>query len=62
MKPDAEIYERTLARLGRQPEEAVFVDDFAHNIEAAQQLGIATIHMRPDTNVPEELAWLGVMV
>ena len=62
MKPDAAIYERTLARLGRQPEETVFIDDFAHNIEAAQQLGMAAIHMRPDTNVPEGLARLGVTV
>jgi epoxide hydrolase-like predicted phosphatase len=60
MKPNAAIYERTLARLGRKPEEAVFVDDFAHNIEAAQKLGMATVHMRPDTNVPEALAKLGV--
>ncbi|MCB8942948.1 MAG: HAD family phosphatase [Ardenticatenaceae bacterium] len=62
MKPNAAIYERTLARLGRQPQEAVFVDDFAHNIEAAQQLGMATIHFRPGTNVPEALAQLGVTV
>ena len=62
MKPDAAIYERTLARLGRQPEEAVFVDDFAHNIEAAQQLGMATIHFRPGTNVPQQLARLGVVL
>jgi HAD superfamily hydrolase (TIGR01509 family) len=62
MKPDPAIYTLTLARLGRQPEEAVFVDDFAHNIEAAQQLGLATIHFHPDTNVPAELARLGVIV
>ncbi len=62
MKPDATIYERTLVRLERQPEETVFVDDFAHNIEAAQQLGMATIHFRSGTNVPEELARLGVVV
>jgi epoxide hydrolase-like predicted phosphatase len=62
MKPDPAIYELTLARLGRRPEEAVFVDDFAHNIEAAQQLGLATIHFHPDTNVPAELARLGVIV
>ncbi len=60
MKPDPEIYMRTLARLGRTPEEAVFVDDFAHNIEAARALGLHTIHFRPDTDVPMELARLGV--
>ena len=60
MKPDALIFERTLARLGRQPQEAVFVDDFAHNIAAAQALGLHTIHFQPSTNVPAELAQLGV--
>jgi epoxide hydrolase-like predicted phosphatase len=62
MKPDPAIYELTLERLRRRPEEAVFVDDFAQNIVAAQQVGMATIHFHPDTNVPEELARLGVIV
>ena len=60
MKPDPQIYQRTLKRLGRQPEEAVFIDDFAHNIEAAQAVGMATIHFKPGTFVPDELAKLGV--
>ena len=61
MKPDPEIYQCTLQRLGRLPQEAVFIDDFAHNIEAAQALGWHTIHFRPDTDVPVELAKLGVV-
>ena len=61
MKPDPRIYQRTLERLGRQPSETVFIDDFAHNIEAAQALGMATIHFKPGTNVPDELAKLGIM-
>ncbi len=60
MKPDLEIYLRTLNRLGRQPEEAVFIDDFAHNIAAAHELGMHTIHFRPGTNVPARLTQLGV--
>jgi putative hydrolase of the HAD superfamily len=48
--------------LGRQPEEAVFIDDFAHNIEAARQLGMAAIHFKPTTNLADELAELGVNV
>jgi epoxide hydrolase-like predicted phosphatase len=61
MKPDPEIYKRTLQRLGQQPQAAVFIDDFAHNIAAAQALGWHTIHFRPGTNVPAELAKLGVI-
>jgi epoxide hydrolase-like predicted phosphatase len=62
MKPDPRIYQRTLKRLGRQPSETVFIDDFAHNIEAAQELGMGTIHFQPGTDVPQELAKLGVTV
>ena len=62
MKPDPLIYQRTLERLGRQPAEAVFIDDFAHNIQAAQQLSMATIHSKKDTDVPTELEKLGVSV
>jgi epoxide hydrolase-like predicted phosphatase len=60
MKPDARIYQRTLQRLGRQPAETVFIDDFAHNIQAARELGRATIHFQPDTNVPAALKRLGI--
>lgn len=62
MKPDPRIYQRTLERLGRQPNEAVFIDDFAHNIQAAEELGMAAIHFRPGTDVPAGLADLGVTV
>ena len=61
MKPAPEIFQRTLQRLGRLPKEAVFIDDFGHNIQAAQELGWRTIHFRPGTNVPAELAKLGVV-
>jgi glucose-1-phosphatase len=60
MKPDLEIYRRTLERLGRQPQEAVFIDDSAANIVAARQLGLHTVHYRPGVDVPAELSRLGV--
>ena len=40
MKPDPEIYQRALARLGVAPEEAAFVDDFVENVDAAQAVGM----------------------
>jgi glucose-1-phosphatase len=61
MKPDAEIYRRTLQQLGRRPEEAVFIDDNAANIAAAHKLGLHVIHFNPATDVPAELAQLGVV-
>jgi epoxide hydrolase-like predicted phosphatase len=45
-KPDPAIYYTALERLGVTPEEAIFVDDFAENIEAARRLGIRTLHFR----------------
>lgn len=60
MKPDPLIFERTLARLGCQAAEAVFIDDFAHNIRGAQAVGMHTIHFTPQTDLVAELAQLGV--
>jgi epoxide hydrolase-like predicted phosphatase len=60
MKPAPVIFERTLARLGRQPEEAVFIDDFAHNIVGARAVGLHAIHFTPQLDLLAELAGLGV--
>ena len=40
MKPDPTIYNLILRLCSTEPEEAIFVDDFIENIEAANQLGI----------------------
>lgn len=45
-KPDSRIYHLTLMRLAVQAEEAIFVDDKVRNIDAAQQLGIHSIHFK----------------
>ena len=39
-KPDRRIYELALERLGVPAEEAVFLDDFAGNVEGARRVGI----------------------
>ena len=44
MKPDAAIFRLACDRYGFAPQEALFVDDGAHNIEAAQALGFDTHH------------------
>lgn len=45
-KPDPAIYHIALRRLGVRPEEAVFVDDMAANVEAARALGIHGVLFR----------------
>lgn len=62
MKPAPEIFLRTLTRLGRQPEEAIFIDDFAHNVAGAQAVGMAAIHYYPGLDVAAALAAHGVVV
>ena len=46
MKPEARIYQIALEQAGVSPNEAVFVDDFAENIEGCQAVGMHGIHFR----------------
>jgi len=62
MKPAATIFEQTLTQLGRQPAEAVFIDDMAYNITGARAVGMHAIHFQPGTDLAQELAQLGVSV
>jgi putative hydrolase of the HAD superfamily len=59
-KPDARIFELTLDRLGAAAEECLFIDDFAHNCDAARSLGIAAVQfVTNDQAVAEIEAALG---
>ena len=60
MKPDPGIFHRALARLGRNPEEAVFIDDFKHNVQAAQDVGMAAIHFQAGMNLADAFEQLGI--
>ena len=42
-KPDPRIFELCLSRLGAQAGEALFVDDRAENVAAAERLGLRTL-------------------
>jgi putative hydrolase of the HAD superfamily len=54
-KPDPRIYHLALERLGVAAGEAVFVDDFLENIDAAQALGLHTVHFRNPDQARTEL-------
>jgi epoxide hydrolase-like predicted phosphatase len=60
MKPDHRIYEYTLQRLGRQPEETIFIDDAARNVEGAREVGMFAIHYTSTVDVAAELIGLGI--
>ena len=57
-KPDPRIYRLTLERLGVPAGEAVFVDDFIENIEAARVLGLHGVHFRSPEQARDELGIL----
>ncbi len=59
-KPDARLYALAAARLGVPPSEAVFVDDFLHNVEGARAAGMAAIHYTPGLDVRAALQAAGV--
>jgi putative hydrolase of the HAD superfamily len=52
-KPDPQIYQITLDRLGVAPGDALFVDDRAENMEGARQLGIETLHFTAPERIDE---------
>jgi epoxide hydrolase-like predicted phosphatase len=43
-KPDPRMYELGARRIGVAPEECVFVDDLAFNLDPARELGMAVVH------------------
>ncbi len=60
IKPDPKIYEYLLKEYDVVPEETVFIDDNADNIEAARKFGINGIIFTGKEAADEELHRLGV--
>jgi 2-haloacid dehalogenase len=52
IKPDPEIFEIMLEKIGKPAQECLFIDDSLTNINQAQKMGFATIHFQS----PEQLA------
>lgn len=46
IKPQPEIFNLALDRLGCQAQEAVFIDDRLRNIQGAQQMGMHVVHFK----------------
>ena len=59
-KPNAPIYELALKVTQRAPEECVFVDDRALNLECARELGIDTIQYHDAAQLERELSARGI--
>jgi len=60
-KPDPRIYHILLNRIGRKAAECVFIDDSRANVEAAAELGFATIHFSSPRQLRTELVELNIL-
>jgi len=60
-KPFPEFYNRTLNRYQINPAEALFIDDNIKNVEAANLLGINTIHFKGSELLKTELQLRGLL-
>jgi 2-haloacid dehalogenase len=56
LKPDREIFEYLLAKIGRPAYECILIDDMAENIATARRLGFQTIHYQRPAQLQAELA------
>lgn len=61
-KPFKEIYELTLNRFNIEAQHSVFIDDNLRNIEAAQEMGINTIHFQNPEQLKEELKTFNISI
>ena len=61
-KPFLDIYQITLDRYQLNPIESLFIDDNKRNIEAAEELGIQTIHFQNPIQLQTTLEKIGIEV
>jgi len=59
-KPEEGIYRLALEVTQRRPEECLFIDDRALNLDCARQLGMRTVHFQNAAQLRQELAANGV--
>jgi HAD superfamily hydrolase (TIGR01509 family) len=59
-KPDPIIYREALRRLKVQAQEAVYIDDIATYVEAAQRLGMGGLQFQSPAQLTSDLKSLGV--
>ena len=61
IKPNPPIYQILLERIGRKPQDCVFIDDVLTNIQAAQRLGFHVIQFFSPTELRDELNKLSIL-
>jgi 2-haloacid dehalogenase len=61
IKPDKKIFELMLERYHLEAKNSLFIDDNMNNIQAAKEMGFATIHITEKTDLKSELHALGLI-
>ena len=61
IKPEPEIFEHMLARIGKPAGACLFIDDAAANVGQAQKMGFATIHFHSPAQLQLELHRLRIL-
>ena len=61
IKPDKKIFELMLERYHLKAENSLFIDDNRNNIQAAKEMGFATIHVQEKTDLKTELHAMGLI-
>lgn len=61
IKPEAAIFAHAQQAFGIEPAHTLFIDDVAHNIEAAQQAGWQGLHFRDPAQCETELNRRGLL-
>lgn len=61
IKPEPEIFEHMLERIGKPANACLFIDDAQANVEQAQRLGIVSIQFHSPEQLETELHQLGVL-
>ena len=60
LKPDPRFFHVLFSRYALDPAQCVFIDDLRKNTDAAEGLGMRTVHYTPDVDLDGRLASLGV--
>ena len=60
-KPDARIFEHLVITYGIEPADAVFIDDNASNVEAAERLGFVALQFVDERSLRADLGRLGLL-
>ena len=58
VKPDPEIFQILLAKIGRPAQECLLIDDSLPNIDQANKMGFVTIHFESPAHLEKELKQL----